>query len=386
MTRGSRCASAARSRRCSRRRCVSSPFRPRAFTIGDVATPRLTPTPRPPSSSRLQPPEKAKFNKARPTDDSSSSSSHVKSIAALLDSVPPSSTPPAPTSGAHPNANKTRLTESQRARAKLVRDGWVKAEGLSAKDANSRWVEILSAAGWNGEVALLVAKHFGGGGGGKKKTPAGAQGEAATTDALALQSYSYSAASTPTPTAGDAESTTDASPLTPPAAQGSSGGLLARPTSPPARASLKRRRVPSSASPSPAYFNPSMALAAPGPSPASTSSSLPASTGGAVPDSASPTTTTAAASSLPDPPAPSPSPTPTAAATAPSDRSLSTRAIRVLQQLALADLAPETMLDLVDAFHSDAQTAEVFLALEVEGLRALWVRRRAARSMVRGEA
>lgn len=58
-----------------------------------------------------------------------------------------------------------------------------------------------------------------------------------------------------------------------------------------------------------------------------------------------------------------------------TDRALARTAVQTVQRL-LTDVAPETVLDLVELMQEDVQTAEIFLTLESDELKEMWVRRR----------
>ena len=285
----------------------------------------------------------------------------MAAIASLLAEQAGSSTSTRPVepTAVHPNAHKTRLNDSQRARAKHIRDGWIKVEGISAKAANSRWVDILSAAGWNGDVALLVAKHFAAAGGGVQTSR---DDRRTDDDEDGLHSFHFSpVVSVQSDADGQSSASAPASPAT------ASAGTL------PAESRKRRRRRSSSDSSvgRPVFYNTFLALSQESPPVVLTpddrgpeTSVLPAvATSSAVEASSTSEPASTSSLALPDLPA--------------DDRSISTTAIRTLQRLTGSKLAPEFLLDLVDLFHADGQAAEVFLSLRDDALKTLWIQRQA---------
>lgn len=257
----------------------------------------------------------------------------------------------------------------------------MKAEGISAREANSRWVDILSTAGWNGDVALLVAKHFAAAGG--VQTTRAEQRAGNGNDGLRSFRFSPVAVSE---TNIDGQSSASA----PPSATASAEETSSDKTTDEPLKTRKRRRRSSSVSSAgrPMFFNPFLAQANEStalallPDQAPKSPAQPAPPVCRAVDTPSVdrpiTGTTAAATrsksdstgstALPDLPA--------------DDRSISTTAIRILQRLADNELAPEVLLDLVDLFHSNGQAAEVFLSLRDDALKTLWVRRQAKKLLL----
>lgn len=68
-----------------------------------------------------------------------------------------------------------------------------------------------------------------------------------------------------------------------------------------------------------------------------------------------------------------------------TDRALVRTAVQMVQRL-LTDVASETVLDLVELMQEDVQTAEIFLALESDELKEMWVRRRIGKMSTGGRA
>lgn len=232
-----------------------------------------------------------------------------------------------------PKSKRTsNLSQSQRARAKNVRDAWSRNEGLTAKESNSRWVDILAASKWDGEMAIAVAKQYRGG----KK-----EGERRERAKEGLRSVVYEQVETRVPglTAQPTREVQEA-------VENGRNGLVSSEAN-------GRPTTPISTGP---FFNP---FSSKEPLPRSSNLNL----------LSPPTSEVKSRSSALTAPVRIEEDLPT------TDRALVRTAIQLVQRL-LTDVASETVLDLVELMQEDVQTAEIFLALESDELKEMWVQRR----------